>query len=60
MKEYNGNPRCELRLIDPVDGLPVDLAVAKPGSNTVILQAGGRRSVYLDENYCDVQVSTAG
>jgi hypothetical protein len=57
VKDYHGNARCSLTLFDPTDGQALDFATATPGMDTVLLETGGRGSVYLGSDFCGVQVS---
>ena len=55
---WYGNPSCELRLYDPASGDLVDFQTATRGQKeTVTLDPGGRKHVYLALAGCTVQVS---
>jgi hypothetical protein len=55
--DFRGNQGCELRLYDPTDGVQIDVATAKSGTDTVTLDTGGRRQVFLSNWYCVARVS---
>jgi eukaryotic-like serine/threonine-protein kinase len=59
VQDFDGSPECRLALHDPADGGALDIATAKPGADTVVLDAGGRRTAYLADNPCSVMVSAA-
>ena len=57
VKDYIGNTDCVLRLFDAANGQELDLATAKPGADTVTLDANGRTTVYIGRAYCVIRVS---
>jgi hypothetical protein len=57
VKDYHGNLECSLELRDPVDGQVLDVGTAEPGSDTVLLDTGGRPKPYLRYSPCGVHVS---
>ncbi|MCA2214025.1 caspase family protein [Jidongwangia harbinensis] len=57
--DFNGNPECRLTLHDPADGTALDIATARPGAGTVVLNAGGRGTVYLGATPCGVALAAA-
>jgi hypothetical protein len=57
VKDYRGSQTCSVALVDPADGQQLDVATARPGVDTVVLDTGGRRTAYLGHVSCSVQVS---
>jgi hypothetical protein len=60
VKDYHGSSYCQFTLFDPADGQQLDFAKAEPGHDTVVLDPGGRKTVYLGTDNCGVRVSAAG
>ncbi|MDR7275996.1 caspase family protein [Catenuloplanes atrovinosus] len=59
VRDFNSNPRCDIRLHDPADGAAVDVATAEPGAATVVLDPRGRDRVYVGDTWCGVLISVA-
>jgi hypothetical protein len=58
VRNWYGNPSCELRLYDPASGDLLDVQTATRGQKeTVTLDPGGRKHAYLALSGCTVQVS---
>ena len=57
VKDFYGNPRCVFRLFDGDNGQALDLATATPQADTVSLDPHGKSTVYVNADYCVVQVS---
>jgi hypothetical protein len=57
VKDFNGGSDCTLALRDLTDGQDIDVATATPGANTVLLDPGGRKEVYLANPDCSVRIS---
>jgi hypothetical protein len=61
VKNYHSGQRCDFTLNDPANGQQLDFETATPGKkDTVKLDAGGRRTVYLGLDSCGVKVFPAG
>jgi caspase domain-containing protein len=59
VKNFNGNSNCVARLLDQANGQELDVQTATSGSGTVLLNPGGRRTVYVGNDSCVVNVSAA-
>jgi Protein kinase domain len=59
VKDFNGGSDCSLALRDLTDGQDVDVATATTQADTVLLDPGGRKEVYLHDPGCSVRISAA-
>jgi hypothetical protein len=60
VKDWHGDSSCDFRLYDPASGGELDFATVSRGQNdTVTLDPGGRKTVYLALENCGVEVSAA-
>ena len=59
VKNFNGSSNCVARLLDQANGEELDVQTATSGSDTVLLNAGGRKTVYVGNDSCVVNVSAA-
>jgi eukaryotic-like serine/threonine-protein kinase len=59
--DYASSPNCTITLSDPASGQLVDSKTATPGQNqdTVTLDPGGRKTVYLTDTDCKIRVTAA-
>jgi hypothetical protein len=57
--DFQGNPDCDLRVFDPSNRQQLDRAAARPGADTVKLDAKGTQTVYLNNEYCGAYVSAS-
>jgi hypothetical protein len=57
--DFKGGTQCALRLFDARDGRETDYKPATPDQDTVVLDPGGRPSVYLFDDNCTVRVSAS-
>jgi len=59
--DYEGSPNCQITLNDPASGQAIDAKTATSGQNndTVTLDPGGRKTVYLSDLGCKVRVTAA-
>ena len=60
VKEWHGDSSCDFALFDPANGDQLDFGTATQGqTDTVTLNPGGRKTVYLALANCGVDVSAA-
>ena len=60
VKEWHGDASCDFALFDPANGDQLDFGTATQGqTDTVTLNPGGRKTVYLALANCGVDVSAA-
>jgi len=59
--DYSASPNCAITLSDPASGQLIDSKTATPGQNkdTVTLDPGGRKTVYLTDTDCKIRVTAA-
>jgi hypothetical protein len=57
VKDFHGNQRCALELLDVATGTVVDIGELSKQQDSVTLQPQGRPLVYLNNDACAVQVS---
>jgi hypothetical protein len=59
--DYAGSPDCTITLSDPASGQLVDSKTATPGqdNDTVTLDPGGLKTVYVSDLDCKIRVTTA-
>jgi hypothetical protein len=57
VKDFHGNARCDLELLDVATGTVVDIAELDKQKDSVTLQPQGRPLVYLSNDACAVQIS---
>jgi hypothetical protein len=57
VKDFHGNARCDLELLDVATGTVVDIGELNKQKDNVTLQPQGRPLVYLSNDACAVQIS---
>jgi hypothetical protein len=59
VRDFHGNPGCDLELHDAMDGRQLDFGTVPEGGSRLLLDPSGRTQVYLSNSYCGIRVSSA-